>query len=253
MVIAAAIIKGGTGKTTTAAALLQAAVYDKKRALAVDLDPQANLTACLAASSDQEGAWHLLHGSPAATCLEHTEQGIDVIGASSRLATETSFPASAQRLRTGLDPILSEYDLIIIDTPPTMSELTFNALYAADEVLIPVEADSGSVQGLYQIADIAKEVAGNSKRTHLLGQVVTRFSKQATLSNLMLERLQSIGKDIGAPVLATIRQGIAIREAQALGKSLYQYKPNSHPAEDYLHLYAYIQKKYKSSLKENEV
>ena len=246
MVIAVAIIKGGTGKTTTAAALLQAAVYDKKRALAVDLDPQANLTACLAASADQEGAWHLLHGSPAHACFEHTKQGIDVIGASSRLATETSCPGSAQRLRRGLEPILSEYDLVIIDTPPTMNELTYNALFATDEVLIPVEADSGSVQGLYQITDIAKQVAVNSSgRTNLLGQVVTRFSKQATLSNLMLERLQSIGKDIGVPVLATIRQGIAIREAQALGKSLYQYKPTSHPAEDYLYLYAEIKKKFK--------
>lgn len=237
MIIATAIIKGGTGKTTTAAALLQCAAFHGERALGVDLDPQANLTAALAGTQDVEGAWRLLHGTRTAECVQHTEQGIDVIGASSRLATETTSPASAYRLMDGLGPILQSYDLIIIDTPPTMGELTYNALYAADGVLIPVEADSGSIQGLYQITDISKQVSENSGRTRILGQVVTRYSARPTISRLMLDKLTTIGKEIGAPVLATIRQGVAVREAQAMGESLYQYKPTSTPAQDYNHLY----------------
>ena len=90
-IITAAVIKGGTGKTTTAAALAQAAVQAGKKVLAVDLDPQANLSFFIGADQNAPGSYQLLHGTDAAQLIQTTDQGIDAIAASPDLATETHY------------------------------------------------------------------------------------------------------------------------------------------------------------------
>ena len=131
-IITIAVQKGGTGKTTTAAALAQAAAYKGRRALAIDLDPQGNLSVTLAAQMIPEAgnSYNLLMGLPAADLIQTTEQGIDVIPACLDLATISSGKGSARRLQRALEPIKNNYDLIVIDTP-TAAELQYNALQAA--------------------------------------------------------------------------------------------------------------------------
>ena len=240
MILTTAIIKGGTGKTTTAAALAQAAAADGKKVLTVDLDPQANLTAFLDAEQNNPGAFGLLHGADPADVIQTTEQGIDVIAASPDLSTEVTATGSAKRLQAALEPLKKVYDLIIIDTPPIMGELTFNALQAADRLLIPLEADSGSLQGLYQITDIARQIGRSNKGLKIAGTVITRYDGRPKLNKWMYDTIADKGREIGAPLLTAIRAGVAIKEAQSMQENLFQYAPQSNPAKDYEQLYRMI-------------
>ena len=239
-IITAAVIKGGTGKTTTAAALIQAAAKDGKRSLAVDLDPQGNLSFTLAGDLTLPGAYDLLHGRNISDTIQTTPQGIDLIASSPDLSTEKTSPGSAKRLEEALSTIKRRYDFIVIDTPPTMGELSYNALQAATGLIIPLEADLYSLQGLYQIVDIADQIKSSNKRLKILGTVVTRYNGRARIRKQLLEIISEKGKEAGAPLLGAIRQGIAVGEAQALQVSLFEYAPKSNPAQDYQTLYKKI-------------
>ena len=181
-IITTAVIKGGTGKTTTAAALAQAAAAAGKRVLAIDLDPQGNLSFALAADQTQPGSYQLLHGAEAAAVTQTTAQGISVISATPDLATEKTAPGSAKRLQAALEPIKKKYDFVFIDTPPQMGELTFNALQAATGLIIPLETDNSSLQGLYQIADIAQQMQSSNPALQITGTILTRYDGRSWLT-----------------------------------------------------------------------
>lgn len=236
-IIAVAIIKGGTGKTSTAAAIAQAGADDGKRVLAIDLDPQGNLTAALAADPDEMGSYDLLNGSPIRETIQKTLQGIDIIAASPDLATIKTKTGSAKRLRESLRPLNGKYDLIIIDTPPQMGELTFNALEAATGVIVPMETDSGSLQGFYQLTDIVDQIRRSNKSLSFAGIVICRYDGRSNINRYLRDTIKEKAQESGAQYLGEIRNGIAIREAQALQKSLYEYTPKSKPAQDYKEIY----------------
>ena len=240
MIITTAIIKGGAGKTTTAAALLQAAAHDGRKCLAVDMDPQCNLTSFLAADNSRAGSHEMLHGADARGAIQTSPQGMDVIAGSPDLATETTRPGSSTRLKDALLPIEKGYDLIIIDTPPYMGELTYCALIAADSLLIPVEADTSSLQGLYHITDLAYEVQRVNKSLKIMRTVITRYDARPRINRYLYDVICEKGDDVGAPVIETIRQAIAVKEAQAMQQSLYDYAPRCKAALDYQELYEAI-------------
>ena len=240
-IITTAVIKGGTGKTTTAAALAQAAAAAGKKVLAIDLDPQANLSLFIGADQNQPGSYELLNGGDPAQLIQQTAQGIDAITASPNLATEKTRPGSAQRLQEALEPIKKKYDYIFIDTPPTMGELTFNALQASTGLLIPLETDNSSLQGLYQIADIAHQMQRKNRALQILGVILTRYDSRPKINRYLQEVIAEKGKEVDAPFLISIRPGIAIREAQAMRESLYKYAPRSNPAADYKALFELLE------------
>lgn len=240
-IIAIANIKGGSGKSTTAAALAQAAAAAGQRVLAIDTDPQANSTFFLAADQNRPGTYQLLHGTPARSVIQTTAQGIDVIAASPDLATEKTAPASAKRLQTALEPIAGDYDIVIIDTPNIPGELIYNSLQAADGVIVPLETDANSLQGLYQIADIAQQMRRSNPKLQVIGCILTRYDARPKINRYLQEVIAERGQEINAPFLIGIRPGIAIREAQALQLSLYDYAGNSKPAQDYAALLSIIQ------------
>lgn len=239
-IITTAAIKGGTGKTTTAAALAQAAVKDGKKVLAVDLDSQANFSCILNAKVTGPGVYQLLHGTPAAELIQETPQGIYVISASPDLAVEKTKAGSARRLAAALEPVKEDFDLIIIDTPPQMGELPFNALQAAEGLIIPLESDINSLHGLYQVVDIALQLQQSNPALRILGAVLCRFDARSNINRYMQEQIAEAVAKAGAPLLMTIRSGIAIREAQALQRSIFEYAPRSKPAQDYLKLYQIV-------------
>lgn len=239
-IITAAVIKGGTGKTTTCAALAQAAANAGKRVLAVDLDPQANFTFAIGADQNRPGCYQLLNGTPAAQLVQETEQGIHAIAASPDLATVKTTPASAKRLQRALEPLRGHYDLIIIDTPPQMGELTYNALQAATGLIIPLETDTNSLQGLYHITDIAQQMQNSNPALSIIGVILTRYDNRPKINRYIKGVIEEKGQEIGAPYLMEIRNGVAIREAAAMQQSLYDYAPHSKPAVDYKKLYKTI-------------
>lgn len=239
-IIAVANQKGGTGKSTTAAALAQAAAAQGKKALAVDLDPQGNLSFALNADMHRGTSFDLLEGKPAARLIQRSSTGPDVIPASLNNATISSSRGSAKRLRAALLPVEWGYDVIIIDTPPTAGELQYNALQAATALIIPLQAEIYSLQGLYQIAETAEQIKGSNPALTAAGVILTRHNDRSTIARQMQENIKGAAQQMAIPFLGAIREGVAIREAQALQVSLYEYAPKSKPALDYMALYRKI-------------
>lgn len=236
MILAIANQKGGTGKSTTAAALAQAAAHRGRRVLAIDLDPQGNLSYFLQADTARAGAFEVLDGLPAAEATQATAGGLDVIPASWNLQTISSSRGSARRLKAALEPLAGRYDVVILDTPPTAGELQYNALMAATDLVIPLQADIVGLQGLYQMMDTAQQIKQGNPALTLTGYILTRSGGRSTLARQMAETIETQARGMGLPFLMAIREAVAIREAQTLQQSLYEYAPRSKPAADYLRL-----------------
>lgn len=239
-VITVAIQKGGTGKTTTAAALAQAGAFMGRRVLAVDLDPQGNLSFALGARAGTGDSFNLLTGTPAARLIQETAQGLEIIPAHKDLATITSATGSARRLQKALEPVKNDYDLIIIDTPPTAGELQYNALMAAEGLIIPLQADAFNLQSLYQMTDTARQIQKNNADLQILGVVFTQYDGRSIIARQMREAITQAAGAADVPTLGAIRGAVAVKEAAALQQSLFVYAPKSKPALDYMEIYKHI-------------
>ena len=125
--------------------------------------------------------------------------------------------------------------MIIIDTPPTLGTLLVNALTAATQVLIPVQADAFAMQSLYQLADTLGQVREYcNPELAALGVLLTRYNGRTVLSRDLRERLEEGGRALGLPVMpVAVREGVAVKEAQTLAVGLFDYAPRSKPAQDY--------------------
>ena len=242
-IITTAIIKGGTGKTTTAAAIAQAAKADKKKVLCIDLDPQANFSAFIGADRNHAGSLELLTGEDPAEIIQETAQGLFAISATPDLAALKTSAGSAKRLQRAIDPIKGNYDFIIIDTPPQIGELTFNALQASTGLIIPLESDNSSLQGLYHIVDIVGQMQQSNQDLQIIGTLLARYESRTKINRYLQEVIQEQCKQMRLPYLGEVRAGVSIREAQGLQLSLYEYAPKSKPAQDYAAIYAAIKKK----------
>ena len=234
-ILAIANQKGGCGKSTTATALAEAAAARGLRVLAVDIDPQANLSFFTGADANQPGAFDLLEqGRPAAVTIQRTACGLDVIPAALELRTISTGKGSARRLAAALAPIRRQYDLIVIDTSTAPGEARLNALMAATQLVIPLEADIGSLQGLYQIHDEARQVQQANPALTICGYILTKFDRRSTLARTMADRIQAAAAEMGIPFLGAVRAAVAIKEALSFQTNLYEYAPKSTPAQDYM-------------------
>lgn len=236
MVITIANAKGGTAKSVTAAVLAQAAIYKGLSVLVVDMDAQGNCSFAIGANTHKKGSFEFLNGAPAADVIQHTEQGIDIIPASWNLATLTSERGSARRLQRALEPIKGNYDICIIDTPPTIGEALYNALQASTGLVIPLLADTFNVQSFYQITDTAQQIKQSNPELTIKGIVFTLYDKRSTVVRQMRKAIEEKAKGAGVPCLGEVRAAVVIKEATALQQSLYQYAPRSKPAADYLQI-----------------
>ena len=242
-IISVANQKGGTAKTSTAHALATGAAYKGKRSLAIDFDPQGNLSFIMGADASRAGAYELMkQQAKAAQIVQYTSQG-DIIPASLNLAAaDIEFSGKPGRdffLQAALEPLQDAYDVVVIDTPPTLGTLLVNALTASDEVIIPMNADILSLQGLYELAETINQVKSFcNKGLKVTGILITRYSGRTVLARDIKETIEAKCAELGIPVLNTvIRDGVAVREAQTTQESLFAYAPNSNPAKDYLQLF----------------
>ena len=245
MIITVSNQKGGTGKSTTAAAIATGAAYKGKKALAIDLDPQSNLSFVMGANPLDVGAYELMtQNATPAQLIQHTSQGDVIAGSLLLAAADTILKGDARiyALNTAIKPLKSRYDVIVIDTPPTLGTLLINALTASDKVIIPLQADVLSLQGLYQLTQtIRKAQSEYNKGLELAGILFTRYSNRTIISREIVETMKQKSAELNVPILnSTIRDSVAVREAQTLRQSLFEYAPKSKPAQDYLDLLAEI-------------
>lgn len=245
MIITVSNQKGGTGKSTTAAAIATGAAYKGKKALAIDLDPQSNLSFVMGANPLDVGAYELMtQNATPAQLIQHTSQGDVIAGSLLLAAADTILKGDARiyALKTAVKPLKSRYDVIVIDTPPTLGTLLINALTASDKVIIPLQADILSLQGLYQLTQtIRKAQSEYNKGLENAGIFFAKHNGRTIVAREIMETMEQKAAELNVPILnSTIRDGVAVREAQTLRQSLFEYAPKSKPAQDYLELLAEI-------------
>lgn len=230
--------KGGVGKTATAQALGSGLIRKGRRVLFVDLDSQTNLTYGLGADAGQVNSMDVLTGEATAQeAVQHTQQG-DVIPAGEDLAgadkviTDTG---KEYKLKEALADLAGSYDYVIIDTPAALGTLTVNALTAADSVIIPVQADIYSLQGIGQLNQTIEAVKKYcNPALYIKGILLTRYNGRAIISRDMQSNLEEAAQQLKTRLYSTpIRECISIKEAQAQQQDIYSYAPRSNAAKDY--------------------
>ncbi len=240
MIVTIANRKGGVGKTATAQTLGAGLRKRGYRVLYIDLDSQCNLTDALGVSrgSVEASSLDVLEkSSELSEAILETEGG-DILPASPELARADKTIegiGSEYRLRDALEPIASDYDYIIIDTPPALGVLTVNALTASDKVIIPAQAELYSLQGIEQLYGAIEAVKNytNPKLT-IAGILITRYVARSILSQDMRSNLEELAERVGSKLYSLpIREGVALKEAQATQTDILSYAPKSNPATDY--------------------
>lgn len=230
--------KGGVGKSTTAATVAAGLSLKGYKTLSIDLDAQANLTYTAGANTTGATALGVLTGeAKAENAIQHTDSG-DIIAANKALAGADAFitdTGKEYRLKEALESVKASYDYIIIDTPPALGILTINALTACDSVIIPAQADIYSLQGIEQLAETMKPVKKYcNPALKIEGILLTRYSPRSVLSREVAELAEQLAARLGTKVFkATVREAIAVKEAQISQRTLYQYAPKAKVTEDY--------------------
>ncbi len=231
--------KGGVGKTTTALALGYGLASLGHSVLMVDLDAQANFsfTAGVAKNVSPTVRDLLIGDADASTAIQHTPYG-DIIPSSPSLAGMDAIltkTGKEMRLRESLEPVLSNYDFIVLDTPPALGIVTVNALTACNSVVIPAQADIYSLQGVEGLADTIQLVKKyTNPNLRIEGLLLTRYSPRSVLGREVAELAKDLADKLGTKVFSTtIREGVAVKESQISQESLFEYAPKASVTEDY--------------------
>ncbi len=230
--------KGGVGKTTSAINIGAALNMLGKKVLLIDLDPQANLSQSLGLINQEKTIYGALKGEYK---LQHVSvlKGLDVIpstldlsGAEIELSSE---PGREYILKELIENVRSSYDYIIIDSPPSLGLLTINSFTAADEIIIPLQAQFLAMQGLAKLVEVVEKIKSRLNKGLKIGGVfITQYDGRKVLNRDVVETINAHFK---SEVFKTkIRDNIALAEAPAQGMDIFRYNAKSNGAEDYMDL-----------------
>lgn len=232
--------KGGVGKTTTSANLTHALARMGYKVTVIDLDPQGHLAVSLGmVAAKRPGIDEVMLGT-----AEIERQAVEVrenlmlVTAGPRLQEiEQLSEGGARRgdlLRQALHENLPGQDFVFIDCPPSSGVLVANALFAADEILIPMTGDFLSLQGLAHLIGTIKRFEKALRKKYKMALVVSRF---ATTRRLSKEVLNTLLKHFPGQILATvIRETALLAECPSAGKTIHEYRPGSRSARDFRNL-----------------
>ncbi len=230
--------KGGVGKTTSAINIGAGLVELDKRVLLIDLDPQANLSLSLGIPRQKYSIYEAVRGESELVPFE-IKKGFDVVTSNLDLSgAEMELINEAGRefiLRELFEPVMDDYDFIIIDCPPSLGLLTLNALTSSHYVYIPLQTEFLALQGLTKIKQVIDKVKFRlNKKLQIGGVIATMYDHRKVLNRDVVE---TIRKYFGSKVFNTlIRDNVALAEAPAQRKDIFRYSRSSNGAKDYLKL-----------------
>ncbi len=241
--------KGGVGKTTTTMNLGVALARLGKRVLLIDSDPQANLTSYLGVTPGQEPhasirtldeiylSKRVMDEETLSEFLTKTESGVDLLAAEATLTGVDYYllqRADRERVLDGfLASVRRRYDFILIDTPPALSLLTINALVASNGVLVPVQTEFFSLEGIVKIRKAIADARERwNPRLELVGVLPTQVSSRR---NLTQEVLDALATELGPKLFsARIHESASIAESSGHARSVLDYDRSSKGAKDYI-------------------
>ena len=232
--------KGGVGKTTTAVNLAAALSESGKFVLLVDMDPQGNATSGLGiARNELSGSIYeaLSRAKRLHDIVQNTaHEGLRVAPATANLAGANIELVDVERREHQLADLLEEikhaYDYVLVDCPPSLGLLTVNSLVAADELLIPVQAEYYALEGLGQLLETIGLIQTHLKpELKILGATITMFDKRTRLSEDVMHELYKYFPD--RIFRSVIPRTVRLAEAPSFGKSIFHYEPGGKGARAY--------------------
>ncbi|MGL4652587.1 MAG: ParA family protein [Cetobacterium sp.] len=232
--------KGGVAKTTSAFNIISYFAKNGLKVLAVDMDSQGNLTECYDINSIDYTAFDAMKERDAKKyIIKDVYKNVDILPADCMLEkANLDFSSSIGReqlLKKAFRSLENEYDICIIDTSPSLSLLTLNALAAADKVYIPLGSGFFEVKGVSILIDAINQIKdGLNENLEVGGIFITRHDSRTKMSEDVSEEIFSI---YGNSMMNTvIRNNVALVESVAAGLNIFDYKSNSLGAEDYKNL-----------------
>ena len=229
--------KGGVAKTTTTLNLAVALSESGHRVLAVDLDPQGNLTMSQGIDPDtvERSLYHVLVDKvPLKEIIQHREidiavASIDLAGAEIAMSTQIGRERSLQK---ALAQVADDYDFVCIDTPPSLGLLTINALTAADKLIVPVQCEYLSMRGLVQLQNTLEMIRENLNPDVQIEGILPTMLDTRTIH--AKEAVEILEENFGELVFKSrIRKAIKFAEAPVKGSSVLKYDPQSNAAQCY--------------------
>ncbi len=236
--------KGGVGKTTTTLNLGAGIARKGKKVLLIDLDPQANLSSGIGFTQQfDKDSWDTNQGAPYKSIYDVLINSVPIRSVFVSTSTPNLFLVPSHLslagaeiemvsmisretlLKKAIEEIANDFDVVIIDCPPSLGLLTINALSAADNLLIPIQCEYFALEGLGQLINTMKLIKGVNPSLKLGGVILTMYDSRTKLSTNVVNDVREFFKDQAFE--SVVPRNVRLSESPSYGKTIFQYDSKS--------------------------